>query len=101
MTDHINRWESTIFMDGCCVVGVIAIPYPIFGVIINIVSKEFIAYHVKIGNIPHCTHVDITNMSSYALESKGKWVNCKHNFEVLKYLCKVDYDNDEFIHAPT
>jgi hypothetical protein len=39
-------------MDGYRVVGVIAIPYPIFGVIINIVSKELIAYRVKIGNNP-------------------------------------------------
>jgi hypothetical protein len=43
------------FMDGYYVVGVIAIPYPRFGVIIKIVSKEDNAYHATIGDIPQCT----------------------------------------------
>jgi hypothetical protein len=45
-TDHKNKWESAGLMDGCFVVGVTAIPYPGFGVIINIVSKEDITYCV-------------------------------------------------------
>ena len=47
-----NKWESAGLMDGYYVVGVIVIPYPRFGVIINIVSKKDNAYHVIIGNIP-------------------------------------------------
>ena len=45
-------------MDGYYVVGVIAIPYPRFGVIIKIVSKKDNAYHATIGDIPQrtCTH---------------------------------------------
>ena len=27
-------------------------------------------------------------------------VYCKHLYSVLRFLCKVDYDNDKFIHAP-
>ena len=41
-----------------------AIPYPGFGVLINIVSKEDITYHVTIGDMPHCTCPYFTKMSS-------------------------------------
>jgi hypothetical protein len=29
------------------------------------------------------------------------WVSCKHLYYVSKYLCKVDYATNNFIHAPT
>ena len=44
--------------------------YPNLGVIIHIVSKEDITYRVAIGNIPHCTGLDFTKMSSHALGKK-------------------------------
>jgi hypothetical protein len=40
-------------MDNYNVVGIYTVPHPKFGVLINIVSKEDIAYYVTIGNIPH------------------------------------------------
>ena len=101
LADHKNKWESAGLMDGYYVVGVTAIPYPGFGVIINIVSKQDITYHVTIGDIPHCTCPDFTKMSSHALGKKGKWVYCKHLYYVFRFLCKVDYESDKFIHAPT
>ena len=64
MADHKNKWESAGLMDGYYVVGVTAIPYPGFGVLINIVSKEDIAYRVTISDIPHYTCPDFTKMSS-------------------------------------
>jgi hypothetical protein len=88
-------------MEGYYVVGVIAIPYPGFGVIINIVSKHDITYHVTIGDIPHCTCPDFTKISAHALGKKGKWMYCKHFYYVFRFLCKVDSDSDKFIHAPT
>ena len=51
--DHKNIWESVGLMDGYYVFGITAIPYPGFGVIMNIVSKEDITYRVTIGNIAH------------------------------------------------
>ena len=45
-------------MDSYYVVGVIVISYAEFGMLINIVSKEDIAYHVTIDDIPHCTCPD-------------------------------------------
>ena len=78
-----------------------ATPYPGFGVIINIVSKEDITYRVIIGDIPHCKCPDFTKMFSHALGKKGKWVYYKHLYYVFRFLCKVDYESDKFIHAPT
>jgi hypothetical protein len=72
-----------------------------FGVLINIVSKVDIIYRVTIGDMPHCTCPDFTKMSFQSLEKKGKWVYCKHLYYVFRVLCKVDYDSDKCIHAPT
>ena len=67
-------------MDSYYVAGVTAIPYPGYGVIINIVSTDDIKYRITIGDIPHYTYPDFTKMSSQALEKKGKWMYCKHLF---------------------
>jgi hypothetical protein len=99
--DHKNKWETAGLMDIYYVVGKIAIPYPWFGVLINIVSKEDITYRVTIGDMPHCTCFDFTKMSSQSLGNKEKWVYCKHLYYVFEFLYKVNYDSDKFIHAPT
>jgi hypothetical protein len=83
------------------VVGVTAIPYPCYGVIINIVSKVDVTYRITIGDIPHCTCPDFTKMSSQALGKKGKLMYCKHLYYVFRFLSKVDSESDKFIHAPT
>ena len=88
-------------MEGYYVVEITAIPYPGFKVIINIVSKQDTTYHVTIGDIPHCTCPDFTKMSSQTLGKKGKWMYCKHLYYVFRFLCKVDYESDKFILAPT
>ena len=71
-TDHKNKWESVGLMDDYYVVGVTAIPYHGYGVIVNIVVKEDITYRITIGGIPHCTCPNFTKMSSQALGKKGK-----------------------------
>jgi hypothetical protein len=82
------------------VVEITVIPYRGFGVLINIVSKEDITYRVTIGDMPHCTCFDFNKMSSQSLGNKEKWVYCKHFYYVFRFLCKVNYDSDKFIHAP-
>jgi hypothetical protein len=99
--DHKNKWESAGLTDGYYVVGITAIPYPGFGVLINIVFKEDITYRVTIGDMPHCTCFDFTKMSSQSLEKKEKLMYCKHLYYVFRFLYKVDYDSVKFIHAPT
>ena len=51
-TYYKNKWEIIRFMEGYFVVGVTTIPYPRFGVIINIVSKDDIPHPLTIDNIP-------------------------------------------------
>ena len=62
--DHKNKWESAELLNNYYVVGVIAIPCPGFGVIINIVFKE--AIHIPGHNWQHfaCTCLDVTKMIS-------------------------------------
>lgn len=48
-TYYKNKLEIASLMDGYFVVGVTTIPYPRFGVVINIVSKD---------DIPHCLTID-------------------------------------------
>jgi hypothetical protein len=71
--DHKNKLKSVVLMDGYYVFGITAIPYPGFGVLINIVSKDDITYRVTIGDMPHCTCPDFTKMSSQSLRKKEKW----------------------------
>lgn len=88
-------------MDGYYVVGIIVIPYTRFEMIINIVSKEDIACCITIDDIPHWTWFVFTKMSSQSLGEKGKWMHCKHLYYMLRFMCKVDYNKDKFIHTPT
>ena len=52
IVDNKNKWESTRPIDGYYVVGVTLIPYPRFEVIMNVISKEDVAYIVTIGDFP-------------------------------------------------
>ena len=78
IVDHKNKWKSAGLMNEYYVVGISAIPYPRFGVLINIVSKEDNTYRVTIGDMPHCTCHDFIKISSQSLGKKRKWVYCKH-----------------------
>ena len=101
MNNFINKWESAGLMDGCYVVGIGAIPYPKFGVLINIVFKEDITYRVTIGDMRHCTCPDCTKMSSQSLRKEEISMDDKHLYYVFGFLCKVDYDSDKFMYGPT
>ena len=76
-----------------------SIAFPRFEVILNIISKEDIAYCVTISDISHCTCLDFTKISSQLFGKVREWVYCEHCFHVFRFLCKVDSDNDKFIHA--
>ena len=88
-------------MDGYYVVGVTPILYLGNGCIITIVFREEKTNLVPIADIPQCNCPDFAKMLSLAVGKKGQWVSCKHLYYVFRYLCKVDYATDKFIHAPT
>lgn len=48
---------------------------------------------------PQCTCMDFTKMSAKLW--RKKWMYCKHLHYVFICLCKVDFKNNEFIHAST
>ena len=96
-----NKWGSAKLMDIYHVVGITAVLYPRFGTLINIVSKKDITYCVIIGKIPYCTCLDFTKIPSRYSQKKGKRVYCNHSYYVFRFLLKVDYDGDKFIHTPT
>lgn len=69
--------------------------------IINIISKEDNSCCAAIGDIPQCTCTDFIKLSSMALGKKGKWGHYKYMYYEFKFICKVNYDNDKYIHTPT
>lgn len=102
MVDRKNKPESIGFMYKYYVVEVIVVPYQRFKVINNIVFKEAYSYYVTIGDIPQCTCPNFIKLSSMTLgRNERKWVNCKHLYYMFTFLCKVDWDNDKFMHTPT
>lgn len=70
MVDHKNKLKNVELMNGYYVFEVISIPYPRYGVFINTVSKENIAYLITISDIPLCICHDFINMSIQPLERK-------------------------------
>lgn len=97
--DHKNRWMSTGHMNGYYITGVTLVPHPGCGVVITIVNDKDKAYLVSISTIPQCTCEDFVGMSFKA--ASRKWVPCKHLYYVFRYLCKLNYETDKFIHQPT
>ena len=40
-------------------------------------------------------------MNGTSIGKHGMYINSKHLYYILHYLCKLDYKKDTFIHAPT
>lgn len=99
--DHRNKWESSALMNGYNIVGVTIVPHPGYGAVISFAAPTDNIYRVSISNFPNCTCPDFIKMSTTSLGKKGKWVNCKHLYYLLRYYCKLDYTRDAFMHAPT
>ena len=83
-------------------VGVIAIPYPRLGCIITKVSKVEKTYLVSIAITHNAFALTLQKMLSKVVTGKeGSMGFCKHMYYVFRYVCKVDYITNKFIHAPT
>lgn len=84
MADHINKWKNVKLMDGYHLARITTIPYPRFGIIINMIIHENIVYCVIIGTMPQCACPKLTNMSSHGMEKQCMY--CKHLY------CGVGFD---------
>jgi len=100
---HRNQWESARNVK-VTIVGVNLLPYPSLGAIVVLqsgVEPTTNTYNITLCNFPACTCPHYHSMTSSAIGRRGMYVNCKHLYYVFRFLCKLDYKVDTFIHAPT
>jgi hypothetical protein len=101
--EHRNKWESARNIKGT-VLGVTILPFPGLGAIISLeseVESDKKVYRITISHFPECTCPDFLNM---AVASIGKWrqyVNCKHLYYIFRYFCKMNSEDEKFIHSPS
>ena len=83
------------------VTNVTAIPYPGYGVVIALDNGKGKVYYISITDFPSCTCPSFVRMMSGALEKRLQWIYCKHVYYIFRYICKMDYKVDTFMHAPS
>lgn len=54
---------------------------------------------MTIGMFPTCTCPDFINMVVSTIGGQQQYVNCKHLYCLYRYFCKMDVNEDKFIHA--
>jgi hypothetical protein len=101
--EHRNKWESTRNIKGT-VLGVTVLPFPGLGAIISLESEvepNNKVYRITISHFPECTCPDFLNMAMALLGKWGQYVNCKHLYYIFRYFCKMNCQDDKFIHSPS
>ena len=101
--NHRNQWESARNVTGSITV-VNLLPYPGLGAIITLSSgtdSNEKVYNITLCNFPSCTCPHYGSMNGTSIGKRGMYINCKHLYYIFRYLCKLDYKKDTFIHAPT
>jgi hypothetical protein len=101
--EHRNKWESTCNIKRM-VLGVTAFPFPGLEAIISLesgVQSDKKVYQIIISHFPECTCPDFLNMAMASIGKQGQYVNCKHLYYIFCYFCKMNYENDKFIHSPS
>jgi hypothetical protein len=101
--DHCNKWESARNITGT-IFKVTMLPFPALGSIVSLqLGKEpnQKVYHVTIGTYLECTCPDFISMAIAAVGGRAPYVNCKHLYYIYRFFCKMDVQEDKFIHAPS
>ena len=98
---HRNQWESALHMSNCQVTNVTTIPYPGYRVVIALDSGKGKVYYISITDFPSCTCPSFVRMMSGALGKRLQWIYCKLVYYIFRYICKMDYKVDTFMHAPS
>ena len=101
MTKHRNKWESTRNLKGM-VLGIIVLPFLGLGVIISLESKvdpNKKVYQITISHLPKYTCLDFQNMAIGSIGKQGQYVNYKHLYYIFRYFCKMNCEDDKFIHS--
>jgi hypothetical protein len=101
--EHRNKWKSARNIKGT-VLGVTLLPFPGLRAIISLesgVEHDKRVYRITISHFPEYTCPDFLNM---AVASIGKWapyVNYKHLYYIFRSFCKMNCQDDKFIHSPS
>ena len=57
-------------------------------------------YRLTIGQFPDCSCEDFKDMNVRS-KKRGAWAYCKHLYYIFRDICKLDVEDDHFVHAPT
>lgn len=103
LTDQLLRWGSALTVKAKFRKRTM-VPMPGLGCIIHLVvekSNLVEEYILTLGTFPECTCLDFVDMKSKSFRMKKAWVNCKHIYYIYRVVCKLNAEEDLFIHAPT
>jgi hypothetical protein len=83
------------------VFGVTVLPFLGLGAIISLESgvEPDKVYRITISHFPECTCPDFLNMVVASIGKQGQYVNCKHLYYIFRYFCKMNCQDDKFIHS--
>jgi hypothetical protein len=101
--EHRNKWESTCNIKGT-VLGVTILPFPSLGAIISLESKiepDKKVYQITIRHFLKYTCHDFLSMVVASIGKLEQYVNCKHLYYIFHYFCKMNCEDDKFIHSPS
>ena len=84
------------------VLGVTILPIPSLGAIILVesgVEPHKKVYQITISHFPQYTCSDFLNMVVASIGKQGQYVKYKHLYYIFCYFCKMNYEDDKFIHS--
>ena len=84
------------------VFGLTVLPFLGLGVIISLESRvdsNKKVYRITISHYPERTCPDFQNMTIASIRKWGQYVNCKHLYYIFCYFCKMNCEDDKFIHS--
>jgi hypothetical protein len=103
MTEHHNKWESARNIKET-VLGITVLPFPGLGAIISLesgIEPDKKVYRITINHFPEYTCPDFLNMAVTSIEKRAPYVNYKHLYYIFRYFCKMNCQDDKFIHSPS
>jgi hypothetical protein len=101
--EHCNKWESARIIKGT-VFGVTVLLFLGLGAIISLESEmepNKKVYRITISHFPECTCLDFLNMAVASIGKQGQYVNSKQLYYIFCYFCKMNCEDDKFIHFPS
>jgi hypothetical protein len=100
MAKHRNKWESAWNIKRT-VLGVTILPFLGLRVIILLESKvqpNDKVYRIIINHFLERTYPDFLNMAAMSIGKQRQYVNFKHLYYIFCFFCKMNCEDDKFIH---